>query len=308
MHQMEDAQTRKQVLIDAAIDNNEPELLGHVLKINAQERMGDYENRRLVEAATRKNSIPCLRYLIEHGLSIEYIDISGGEVSISALEFLLAHGWDINSTGTPRSYRSPFMWSCIHDREKLVWCLEHGASLATPWQEPHRKPREPILERVAWGGDIATFELLRSKGAPLGPCTLHQAVVRAAFCHDFSGDPEKDDEKQRQGRAQYTQSMAMVRYLIDVVGLNVNKEDFPPDTKWLQGEWGTPLQYIVLAGLDPGRNARELVWFLLDRGADPKAALVEAKAFGGHAAFKEWVEAWEQTREEKKDKSRCTVL
>jgi hypothetical protein len=200
------------------------------------------------------------------------------------------------------------MWSCIHDREKLVWCLEHGASLASPWQEPHRKPREPILERVAWGGDIATFELLRSKGAPLGPCTLHRAVVHAAFCHDFSGDPEKDDEKQRQGRAQYTQSMAMVRYLIDVVGLNVNKEDFPPDTKWLQGEWGTPLQYIVFAGLDPGRNASELVWFLLDRGADPKAALVEAKAFGGHAAFKEWAEAWEQTREEKKDKSRCTVL
>ncbi|CAN9347437.1 unnamed protein product [Alternaria alternata] len=290
MHQMEDAQTRKQVLIDAAIDNNEPELLEHVLKINAQERMEDHENRRLVEAATRKNSIPCLRYLIEHGLSIEHIDISGGEVSISTLEFLFAHGWDINSTGTPGSYRSPFMWSCIYDREKLVWCLEHGASLATPWQEPHRKPREPILERVAWGGDIATFELLRSKGAPLGPC-----------------DPEKDDEKQRQGRAQYTQSMAMVRYLIDVVGLDVNKEDFPPDTKWLQGEWGTPLQYIVLVGLDPGRNVRELVWFLLNRGADPRPALVEAKAFGGHAAFIEWVEAWEQTREEKKDKSQCTV-
>ena len=92
MHQMEDAQTRKQVLIDAAIDNNEPELLEHVLKINAQERMEDYENRRLVEAAIRKNSIPCLRYLIEHGLSIEHIDISGGEVSILTLEFLLAHG------------------------------------------------------------------------------------------------------------------------------------------------------------------------------------------------------------------------
>jgi hypothetical protein len=106
---MEGAQTRRHVLIDAAIDNNEPELLEHVLKINAQERMEDYENRRLVGAATRKNSILCLRYLIEHGLSIEHIDISGGEVSISTLGFLLAHGWDINSTGTPRSYRSPFM-------------------------------------------------------------------------------------------------------------------------------------------------------------------------------------------------------
>ncbi|CAN9320416.1 unnamed protein product [Alternaria alternata] len=287
---MEDVRTRKHVFIDAAIDNNEPELLEHVLKINAQERMEDYENRRLVEAATRKNSIPCLRYLIEHGLSIEHIDISGGEVSISTLEFLLAHGWDINSTGPPRSYRSPFMWSCIHDREKLVWCLEHGASLATPWQEPHRKPHEPILDRVAWGGDIATFEFLRSKGAPLGPY-----------------DPEKDDEKQRQGRAQYTQSMAMVRYLIDVVGLDVNKEDFPPDTKWLQGVWGTPLLYIVLVDPEAERNARDLVWFLLDRGADSKPALVEAKAFGGRAAFTEWVEAWEQTKEGKKDKSQCTI-
>ena len=101
--------------------------------------------------------------------------------------------------------------------------------------------------------------------------------------------------------------MAMVRYLIDVVGLDVNKEDFPPDTKWLQGVWGTPLLYIVLVDPEAERNARELVWFLLDRGADPKPALVEAKAFGGHAAFTEWVEAWKQTNEVKKDKSQCTI-
>lgn len=65
--------------------------------------------------------------------------------------------------------------------------------------------------------------------------------------------------------------------------------------------------YIVLADPEAERNARELVWFLLDRGADPKPALVEAKAFGGHAAFTEWVEAWKQTNEVKKDKSQCTI-
>jgi hypothetical protein len=70
------------------------------------------------------------------------------------------------------------MWSCIQDREKLAWCLEHGASLATPGEQPHKRP---ILQAVAERGDIATFEFLRSRGAPLGPCTLHRAVLAAAF-------------------------------------------------------------------------------------------------------------------------------
>jgi hypothetical protein len=311
MHQTEDLKTQKQALIDAAIDNNQPELLEQVLKINAEGLHEGYENQKLVVAATRKNSIPALHYLIKYGVSIKHIGIPGKDVSIQTLSFLLAHGWDINWAGEPRSYQDPFMWSCIQDRKKLAWCLEHGASLATPGEQPHKRP---LLQAVAESGDIATFEFLRSQKAPLGPCTLHRAVMATAFGHDGSDDPEKDDEKQRQSRARYTQRMAMVRHLVDTVGLDVNKLDFPRDTKWLQGEWGTPLEYIVRIGR-PDKGACELTWFLLDRGADPRLALTEAKD-SKNSTFMEWVEAWEaqggrekleQFKKQKRDERRCSV-
>ena len=116
MHQTEDLKTQKQALIDAAIDNNQPELLEQVLKINAEGLHEGYENQKLVVAATRKNSIPALHYLIKYGVSIKHIGIPGKDVSIQTLSFLLAHGWDINWAGEPRSYQDPFMWSCIQDR------------------------------------------------------------------------------------------------------------------------------------------------------------------------------------------------
>lgn len=106
--------------------------------------------------------------------------------------------------------------------------LKHGARLAKPREPPHKRP---ILQEAAERGDIATFELLRSKRAPLGPCTLHRAVLMAVLGHDKSDDPEKDDKTQRQSRAHYVQRMAMVRHLVDTVGLDKNKLDFLRDTK-----------------------------------------------------------------------------
>ncbi|KAI4694205.1 uncharacterized protein J4E84_002787 [Alternaria hordeiaustralica] len=260
-------------------------------RTNAQGNAKGRDDERAVGIAIKKNSIPALHYLIKHGVGIKQIDISGKEVEIPTLKFLLAHGWDINWAGEPRSWQSPFMWSCIHDREKLVWCLKHGAKLATPGEPPYKRA---ILQEVAETGDIATFEFLRSKRAPLGPCTLHRAVLMAALGHDRSDDPEKDEEWQRRSKARYVQRMAMVRHLVDTVGLDVNKLDFPRDTKWLQGEMGTPLEYIVGVGR-PDTDARELTWFLLDRGADPDAALAEARKFD-HPSFIEWVEGWEAQR------------
>jgi hypothetical protein len=82
----------------------------------------------------------------------------------------------------------------------------------------------------------------------------------------------------------------------------------------LQGEWGTPLEYIVRIGR-PDKDARELTWFLLDRGADPGMALIEAKD-SKNPTFVEWVEAWEsqggrekleQFKKRKGDERRCSV-
>jgi len=77
---------------------------------------------------------------------------------------------------------------------------------------------------------------------------------------------------------------------------------------------GTPLEYIVGVGR-PDTDARELTWFLLDRGADPNAALAEARKFD-HPSFKKWVEDWvahggreelERLQEKKRSQHRCSV-
>ena len=108
--------------------------------------------------------------------------------------------------------------------------------------------------------------------------------------------------------------MAMVRHLVDTVGIDVNKLDVPRGSK-VQGQWGTPLEYIVCMGRED-IDAHELVWYMLDRGADPEMALIEAKTNSKQTAFIEWVDAWEaqggrerleQYKERKRQERWCSV-
>jgi hypothetical protein len=63
----------------------------------------------------------------------------------------------------------------------------------------------------------------------------------------------------------FEQRMAMVRHLVDVVGCDVNVV-----ATWA-GKWcSTPLCHF--ANRDDGRDKRELISFLLERGADPDLA------------------------------------
>ncbi|KAI2474929.1 hypothetical protein Ptr902_06150 [Pyrenophora tritici-repentis] len=227
-----------------------------------------------------------------------------GEVSIPTLEFLLANGWDIN---WPRNSttRKPFMWYCINDRAKLVWCLRNGAKLKMPKNSDCRGRRSPpILEIVAREGDIATFEFLRSKGAPLQPFphqnrVLHAAVYRGAvYRRDGSGDPANETEEHRKERAEHTQCIAMVRYLIDVVGFDANTLDQLPECRRGQsGAMGTPLEYAQDLWSDR-LDTRELTWLLLDRGADLTPALKNARwgedPTKWHHHFIKNVEEWEE--------------
>lgn len=57
----------------------------------------------------------------------------------------------------------------------------------------------------------------------------------------------------------------MVRHLVDIVGLDINAEEL-----WPGKFCSTPLCYV--ASRNDGKDARELIWFLLDRGADPNRA------------------------------------
>lgn len=61
--------------------------------------------------------------------------------------------------------------------------------------------------------------------------------------------------------------MDMVRHLLDVVGLDVNTPDRKPDMVKSIWHFGTPICYLARMTDDESNN-RELLWLLLDRGAD----------------------------------------
>jgi hypothetical protein len=100
------------------------------------------------------------------------------------------------------------------------------------------------------------FDLLRSKGGPLGWRPLHLAVETATY---FIPSNKNNDVK-------YIERMAMVHYLLDL-----NAPDLPVGSKTLPMHSGTPNCYIY--NENQGRDNRELTWLLLDRGADPTDAL-----------------------------------
>lgn len=128
----------------------------------------------------------------------------------------------------------------------MHWCLDHGAIAEDQQPDPYKNI--PLLEMVAGRNTVDIFRLLRSRGAQLGPRTLHRAVGAAAGSSD-------DNER-------LPVRMAMVKYLVDELGLDVNAMD-TEGTK--PNHWGTPLCYAAQVA----HGGEEVVRFLLDRGADP---------------------------------------
>jgi hypothetical protein len=222
----------------------------------------------------QNNAMAVLKRLVELGVSFADVDSlcawGVGKTSLATLEFLLAHGWDINTRAYYGPEAKPLMWYYIGNLEMLKWCLEHGASVHPRDMEPikdgiitqSQRRCDQILESVAAGGDVTTFEFLRSKGASLGWRCLHRAVETATY-----GDPAREGP----ASTYYQERMAMVLHLLDVVKLDVNAPDQPAGGMIPQ-RIGTPICYIP--GSAPSmRDTRELTWLLLDRGADPTPAL-----------------------------------
>ena len=298
-----------------ACENNDTTLMDQAISMTSEEDLEQlYDHAR--RTAIKDNSTTILSYLIERGVSVKTLkpsDVVGSRnTSKATLEFLLAHGWDINTRDISGSGgdAQPFMWHVVSDGDMVAWCLEHGASVHPRDQEPLRddvvtksqRSCQQILEKAAAWGSVATFELLRSKGAPLGWRPLHLAVETATYGHPDRAEAEKDTEKEKQNRADHVERMAMVRHLLDVVGLDVNALDQPAGGN-LPNRNGTPICYI------PGsrmleRDTRELTWLLLDRGADPTPALEVAK-LGGYTRFAEDVEAWKKAQQG--DDRKCCV-
>ena len=73
----------------------------------------------------------------------------------------------------------------------------------------------------------------------------------------------------------YAKRIAMVRHLLVTLGLDPNARDQPEGFQ-LGNQLGTPPCYV--AGPVVGDwDCRDVVWFLLDRGADPTRAIRIAK-------------------------------
>lgn len=177
-----------------------------------------------------------------------------GKPSQEVLEILVAHGWDIN-TGDDW----PLLWSVVQWPDLIRWCLDHGAQVDVPDTPPTVNgnvesrsgvPHGTILSMAASFGSVETFELLRAKGAPLDPSPLHCAVEKATQTAPKGGcEPGPF-------------YMNMIRHLVDVVKLDVNAVQHK-----LGRSCNTPL--CIAAGRPTDQNFRELISFLLDRGADP---------------------------------------
>lgn len=317
----------------------------------AREReLGCFTDEVLYEAIN-SNATSVLGHLIKSGVSVK--KLSGGKLatdgqgaSQATLEFLLARGWDINhrvkydsnTKGSLHAEAEPFLWRIIRRPAVVKWCLKHGASVHPRDYRPYTEGRltgdqrkcEPILEVAARCTDVATFELLRSRGAPLGRRTLHIAVEAACWNGSDSNpkntNPENQSEKQNEEQVdksnekqseenekqnekqsakqpgwQYENDdgcgfgtkedrLAMVRHLIDNLGMDVNALVQLPGVPNCHE---APIEYIEGSLVRTG-DTRDITWLLLDRGANPAPAYRIAKK--DYPKFIEDVEAWKEAR------------
>jgi hypothetical protein len=298
-----DTNIRPLDLFETACREDNMTLVAQAILVASQKDNFEHFQRYSCRYAIKSNSSNGLMHLIKHGVDVQnlspWVAAAGWPTSKAILEILLAHGWDINTRAArgARLDAQPFMWQVISDGGMVAWCLEHGASVYPKDQEPLCDDKvtmsqsccQQILEKAASYGSIATFRLLRSYGAPLGWCPLHLAVEAAILCPKVMKEYGKEGPSYSELEWTYLVRMDMVRYLVDVVGLDVNAPDQPPGARRPDRD-GTPLCYIPETGRFD-RDTRELTWFLLDRGADPIPALKVAKR-NGHSGFVEEVEEW----------------
>jgi hypothetical protein len=297
---MADAESQRWTLVKTAMQTDNTTLLDHAISMTPDEDLNHFYSR-VCRKAIKGNSTTILKLLIDRGRSVKHLEPTdvadhSSPPSKATLEFLLAHGWDINWRG----YGPPFMWFMTSNADRIIWCLEHGASVLPsnqPWDRYGvvQAPRhcDTILESVASNGNLDVFKILRAKGAPLGQRVLHKAVEMAAFDHDGCDNPEKDTEKRQSDRVRQAKHLEFVRYLLDDVKLDVNALDQEPgSSRGMSSAWGTPISYVPGTGR-PDLDSRELPWLLLDRGANSGPALEVAREMD-QKSFLADVAAWTQ--------------
>ena len=235
-----------------------------------------------MKLAVQDNAPNAVSYLLERGADASVIErghvIQHG-FSIRVVTALLQHGWDINTRKRPYS---PLLWRVVGDYDLVYWCLEHGANV-----HPSTPPSlcgkafeyylhcQSVLQSAAESRTLETFELLRSRGAPNG-YRMPRGAVQWAYkrteptpaCEYYK---RRGDGKEKPRLADsWEERMRMVRFLVEDEGLDVNGSDQPSPKHNLPQHFGKPLAYVMhFQDSDP----REVVWYLLDHGADPTEQL-----------------------------------
>ncbi|ROW02459.1 hypothetical protein VMCG_06145 [Cytospora schulzeri] len=188
-----------------------------------------------------------------------------------------------------------------NEHELVCWLVDHGARLDFGEGEEEgeeeeedgddgyarssrRGARPPaLLETCGRSGSVELFRMLRARGARLGRRTLHLACSTAAMCGADPGVSSQDRGRDRLGREGRTGEQgtedddsdtdghdpekildrgAMVRYLVEEVGLDVNQTD--TDIIGMDGHFGVPLLYAA-----QWEKGAAVVRWLLGKGADP---------------------------------------
>lgn len=201
-----DKNSPENIRVRTICEQNDIALLDHAISTALVDDLTEFF-RRLRSIAIDEGANDILYALAARGVDFQRLtweyDYHDSKPSFSTLHVLLELGWDINHQEVDRfgAVTEPFMWKwwCVQDYDLILWCLKHGASVHPRIPQSYRwRAPPPILEKVAYSGSIATFELLRSAGAPLGWRTLHMAIRQTTFGHD--GAPEvvegTDQEKQ----------------------------------------------------------------------------------------------------------------
>ncbi|KAL8814608.1 MAG: hypothetical protein Q9191_008535 [Dirinaria sp. TL-2023a] len=95
--------------------------------------------------------------------------------------------------------------------------------------------------------------------------------------------------------------MAIVKYLIDEKGVDVNQMDVPDGAQY-SNHWGVPITYVARGGVPDEEDGEvEVVRWLLEKGANPHIkdcwdlsdAVGAAKHYGNHKVLRvlrEWEE------------------
>lgn len=232
--------------------------------------------------STARSALHVLQYVLDRGADAEKLygkdvlpvtnELNEDEKpSIKVLDILIAHGWNINNRGDSW----PILWSVVKYPDLIRWALDHGASVDIPDRPskfgcPHDPPqfsangteirhsamRGPVtvLGVAASTENIETFELLRERDAPLDTRMLHIVVQSAVMAASNEAGVSSQD---------YQDRMALVRLLVDVVGLDANAIEHQ-----VGDHCSTPLCYVAGPRLCH-EGHRELINFSLDSGADP---------------------------------------